>query len=831
MTGAAMNIIQPRPVSGARTIKRTLLGAAAVLISAIFTATLAAAQQVDEEKGIDQGNYNIKQSVEFGGRFTNVSGDEQTYNTFVNLQQGPRLLNFTTEMHSLDPHGSLFDRFYFSNFGYGGDPNVVSSVRISKNKWYSFSAMVRHDQNFWDYSLLANPFNPATPVGNAPPNFNPIINAPSNVLGTTIVAISPHYFNIRRNLQNYGITLLPDAKLRFRLGYNHNTNNGPSYSAIHQGTEQFLLQNVSSTMNQYRLGVDFRFLPRTNVSYDQIWSYYKTDPGQFDPNQQFSVGTGFPPVDLGVSWNPPSQPCNPTFQPGGLVNPKCSAYYNYNYHQRSRLNAPTEQISIESNFISSLQLSGKFSYTGGDLNNSSTQLGFNGLESRSSLAAYTQGGPLQGRQVSSYADFGATWQITKDFSLVDSFHYGNWREPAQFSASECSFFSNSLIVAPNVFASTATLPVSTCTAPANGVAGIPTHSTSSGPDVLLNVDANFLKQQITSNLIEGQIQISPKAGAYFGYRYTHRVIADNFFNLQNAIYYPNNAARGNCALLAGVLPDGCTQNTDGSISYTTPDATYGPPGVTNINSNTAVLGLWAKPVKNLTLNLDAEIGTADNTFTRLSPQNSQQVRARAQYRAKSWLNLSAFFLTTEGQNNLIAVNGDQHNRATGFSASVTPTEKLSAQIGYNYNNIYSNLYLCFTSSAAAPGLPACPGVTGLVQENLNYSSIVNTGFLDFLWTPLKRVTLEVGANLSGVSGSEVNLNPLSPMATAPLGPLNSTWYQPYGSVAYHFAKHWTGRARWDYYGYHEDLNGSYQDLYATRNFHANLITLSVRYGF
>ncbi len=40
--------------------------------------------------------------------------------------------------------------------------------------------------------------------------------------------------------------------------------------------------------------------------------------------------------------------------------------------------------------------------------------------------------------------------------------------------------------------------------------------------------------------------------------------------------------------------------------------------------------------------------------------------------------------------------------------------------------------------------------------------------------------------------------------TAPAGPLNSGWYQSYGSVAYHFAKHWTGRAHWDYYGYHED---------------------------
>jgi hypothetical protein len=48
---------------------------------------------------------------------------------------------------------------------------------------------------------------------------------------------------------------------------------------------------------------------------------------------------------------------------------------------------------------------------------------------------------------------------------------------------------------------------------------------------------------------------------------------------------------------------------------------------------------------------------------------------------------------------------------------------------------------------------------------------------------------------------------------------------------YQFAKRWTERAGWDYYGYQEDSDGSYQDLYAPGNFRANLITLSVRCAF
>jgi hypothetical protein len=795
---------------------------------ALLLAPAARAQQTDEEKGIDQGNYNIKQSIEFGGRFTNIVGDQQAYDTMVNLQQGPRLLNFTTEMRSLDHHGTFFDRFYFSNFGYGGDPNVVSTLRISKNKWYAFDAMFRHDENFWDYSVLANPFNPAPPPANAPPNFNPIVNAPRTVLNTQVIAMSPHYFNTRRNMQNYNLLVLPDSKIRFRVGYYYNTNKGPAYDVIHEGTDQFLFQNLSATLAQYHFGVDFRFLPHTNISYDQTWSYYKTDPGTIDNNQQFSVGVGFPPVDLGASWNGP--PCNPAFQPGGIVVSTCNAFYDYQSHWRSRNNAPTEQISIQSNPISALQIAGKFTYTGSDFHIYDYQQSFDG-RARNNLASYAELGPTQGRHVASYGDFGATWQITHDFSLVESFHYGNWNEPAQYASTQCSFFSTSLVVPASVFAPTATLPSSSCPTPSNAVPGTPPHASGSAPDILVNLDSNFLKQKTISNLIEGQIQISPKAGAYFGYRYTRRVIADNFFNTQNAIYFPSNAARGNCALVGGVLPDGCTQNADGSISFVTPGATFQPATETDINANSGVLGLWWKPITHLTVNLDADLGSADNTFTRLSPRNYQQFRAKAQYRASAWLNFTGYFTTTDGQNPVANVNGAEHNRNAGFSLSLTPSEKLSAQIGYNYNNIHSELFVCFTSSEAPTNLPACPDVSGLLQQFSPYTSRVNTGFLDVIWSPINRLTLEVGANLSGVTGNELYFNTLSPIATDPAGPLNSNWYQPYGSVGYHFAKHWTGRARWDYYGYHEDSNGSYQDLYAPRNFHGNLVTLSVRFGF
>lgn len=110
-------------------------------------------------------------------------------------------------------------------------------------------------------------------------------------------------------------------------------------------------------------------------------------------------------MDLGVSFNP--APCTPTFLTGGIVSPTCSAYYNYSNYARTRINSPTEQVSLQSNFFPSVQFTGKYSYTGGNMGNSQDQLGFVGRESRTNLYDYSQGGPIMGRHISSYADFGA----------------------------------------------------------------------------------------------------------------------------------------------------------------------------------------------------------------------------------------------------------------------------------------------------------------------------------------------------------------------------------------------------------------------------------------
>jgi hypothetical protein len=779
----------------------------------LFTGVLAArSQQASEGDGINSGNYNIKQSIEFGYRFTDMTGSQATYDTFSNLQQGPRLLDMTLEMRSLNHQGQVFDRLYLSNFGYGGDPNNVSRLRMGKNKWYDFDALFRRDQNVWDYSLLANPLNPASTFANAPAGFNPII-------GT-----SPHLFNTRRRMGDYNLTLLPQSKIRLRLGYSRNVNEGPSFSSLHQGTEALLLQNYRNTVNAYRFGVDFKLLRKTNISYDQILNYFKGDTGQTDQNQNFALANGTP-VDIGVSLNAAAnQPCAATFLATGAVNPVCSGFLSYSRNGRVRTSMPTEQLSFQSTYFKNVDLSGRASYTGGDMNVFGYQELLTGRESRTNLRNNDVSGPASGRHVAASVDFGATWHITDKFRMLDTFTFSSFRNPAQFDSSNCQFFSPSLTTAPNIF-NPAAAPSITCTLPADGIVGTPAHSASSGADVFQSFSSLLLKQDQKTNLFQLEYDVSKQYGVRVGYRFRHRAIDDSDFERTAELFYPSNANRGDCALAAGVLPEGCTANGDGSFTFQTPLPIETDTGEVLINEHSGLLGVWARPIDAWRVNFDMEMASADNSFTRISPRQWQEYRLRTTYKVASWINLSGSVNVLEKRNNVTQVNNLQHNRLYGGTAMFEPNDRIAVELGYDYSDDFSQILICFVDTATPAVIAKCPAST-LSQELSIYTNKSHYGYFDVMWKPIHRLTAHVGYNITSTTGSALFLNP-----NAPTGPLNSSYHRPYGGFDYAIAKGWTGKAYWGYYGYHEDPSLVPQDLAAPRNFRGNLVTLSMRYAF
>jgi len=795
--------------------------------------------QDEEQKGVEQGNYNVKQSIEFGGRLAYIDGNSQAYDTFVNLQQGPRLFDFTTEMTSLNHHGTLFDRLYFSNFGYGGDPNNVSRLRASKNKWYNFDAQFRRDENTWDYLLQANPLNRTTPFANGPAGYG----APTCT--ACVQTNSPHLFDTRRRMSDYSLLLFPDSKVRFRGGYSRTIVEGPVFTSIHQGTEQALLEDYKTTVNIFRFGIDIKALPRTNISFDQLWTFYKGDSTTTDQNQTFQVSPT-QLVDLGRSFNSgASQPCAATFLASGFVNPTCSAYFSYFDHGRTRTKLPTEQVSLQSNYFKSWDISARGIYSSGNTDVFGYNESIFGRESRTNLRNQSNTGPIFGRRVSVTAELGATWHITDKLSFLDSFHFSNWRIPAEFDSSACSFFSASLLVPANAFAAAFPVPL-TCAPPTGSPAGNPVHTASSGPDLSLLDVSQFLKQDEKTNLAELDYRFSSRLGVRGGFRYRDRLIADKTFASGTFVFFPtlqnsrippapyNTDANGN-PLTCPVANNfgGAT----GPCVLTMPGT--GDSSETPIHEYAGVFGVWARPTTNWRISFDADLMSADNTFTRISPRQSQEYRVRSKYKVASWLNLNGTATIWEGRNNVSQINDLQHNRTYGLSAMMQRSDRWGIDLGYDYNDVFSQILICYISSVTVggksipgPGIGVCPDVAGLVQQLSTYTNNSHYGYFDLRVTPFRPLTVHLGANITETTGSELRLDPQALIPIDVSGPLNSKWLHPTAGLEYKFSKEFTGKAYWDYYGYHEDpTTGAVIDIFAPRNFRANLITLSLRYAF
>jgi hypothetical protein len=801
----------------ARSVLRKILPLVSVGFLVLAAAPLASGQQ-QEQSGIESGNYIIKQSIEFGGRIVSTGGSRDTYNTFVNLQEGARLLDFTTEMTSKNHQGLLFDRLFFSNFGYGGDPNNVSILRVSKDKWYNFDAQFRRDINAWDYSLLANPLNPTTPTFvNAPAGFTPIISQ------------SPHSMDTVRRMSDVNLTLLPQSRIRVRLGYSRNIQEGPSFTTFHEGTEALLFQHIKTTVNSYRFGVDFKVLPKTNISYDQLFTYYKGDTGVMDQNQLFHLSNGVP-VDIGVSLNAgANQPCAGTFQVTGFVNPACNAYVSYTTNGRTRTSGPTEQISVQSNYFHNWDISARASYTGGNMLVDGYNEAFTGLSSRNFLADRNSTGPVIGRRVAATADVGATWHVTSKLNLSDSFHFANYHNPAEWDFALCEFFSNSMLVAPKAFSTTNALPA-TCSSPAGATVGTPVHSSSSAADITVGKSSQLLKVDEKNNLSEAAYQFSQHFGARLGFRYRSRMEADSDFESATFVFFPSLQNSRALTVPFNVDANGNTVNcpvannkADGTCIIT--PAPLLDTSSVPVHEYSGLAGLWAQPVNNWRISFDTEFMSADNAFTRISPRQTQEYRVRTKYRLAEWFTLGGSIRMWEGRNNVSEINNLQHNRAYGFYASFDKGSKTSLELGYDYADVFSQILICYTSSAAPAGLLKCPAST-LVQQVSTYMDHSHFIHFTLMVRPAKHLTARLGSNITVTNGSALLLTP-----NAPPGTLNSHYYQPYAGLDYDFAKRWTARANWGYYGYNEGLTAVPQDQIAPRNFRSNLETLSLRYAF
>jgi hypothetical protein len=786
-------------------------------------------QQTPETPGKASGNYNTQQNVEFGYRDSTIHGNQGNYDTFVNYASGWRLFDYDLNMHSINHEGLLFDDLSFDNFGYGGDPVSVSRLRIIKNKWYEFRASYQRYEYFFNYNLLANPLNPAT--------------FPTPVAITN----SPHALNYDRHMQEYDLLLLPESRLRFRLGYSRVTNGGPG-STTFEPTVAAVGANVQGITNEYRLGLDYRGLRQTTLSFDELLNYTRVNTFVSDQNFPFQLGNGTP-VDLGIVFQGTTPCARPVTNPATVpptVTSNCNGILSYSLLDAPSASFPVEKFSFQSGYFNNLEMSGSAAY--GNSKNAMTDLSelFNGWISRTGTRQSTTAGPAQAKRVVADANWAAEYQITQKLSLRDEFYYHNWRIPSSWATVETNLFAT----APGPGQAGLTLPISPAT-PANFATlcpppftstSCPQHNASSGPDLLNEAVSQFLGQNLRNNLVELKYTFTDHLSAYIGYFYQARTISDFSATFDTGeVYLPGGptgtaangflAARADCALSGGVLPAGCSLNSaTGVITEIGPES--GNDVSRNhyyIHENAGEFGISARIKDTLRVNTDVIAGYNNNSFTRISPRQLQSYKLHANYEPRPWANVTVSVDIQENRDNVYTVNNIEHARTYSLAAALTPRTNFTVDFGYGYMDAYTQTEICFPDSSALFTQP-CPvaNASSPLGTLSFYASRNNYAYSNMMWKPHKRVTALVGYLGSIVRGSTTFLNPLTPTGT-----LDFDYFTPFGSVAFDIYKGVSYRMAWNYYGYqdHGIANPVGLAPLPSQNFNGNNVTFVLGYAF
>lgn len=882
---AKRNELMPLRSSSTRTPDRSL---AMKVRFPMFVAVMLLCMSVlavCQEEGKIWGSYQANQSAEFGGRITGISGNENVYNTFVNLHDGPRLLDYTLSLRSLTGQGSLFDSLYLTNFGYGGDPLDLTRLRIQKNKKYDFSGSFRRDVSYFNYNTVVNPLNYGPNVSFIPgtTTINPL---PFNAFTTVSWNNALHLLNTRRKMGELNLTIAPESPIRLRLGWNRNYNRGPSFSSFHEGTDIQLFQDWANRQDEYHAGVDVRLAPRTTLSYDQYYTYGTVNTNFVDGNVGLYFINSVSPanaVDIGAIYYPYyGQPCtNVSVSPTNVVTPtNCGIWGSYTRVGPSKVTTPTEQLSFTSNYWKKLDISavGTYSSATSRINNYLEQ--GRTLVARNGELGFENSGPTRTRRIMTDGDFGLTYHINDSWAISDKFNWYYYRIPGKWNSSETICFPSVGGAATNVLTPFGFNGNTTC-------AGQPTvpgivHVASSPADFTSTLFNRYIGERRIFNTTYLQWDPTRRFGAEVGFRYGDRNLTIKDFDSSTAITVgPAVGAR---------VPGTKTTATD-EVSQET------------IHSYAALVGIKARPTDEWLINADGEFVSNSNQFEPIAPRNQQRVKVRSSYRMR-WGTIAGSLNALENRNSVIALNPDgtnafpssainprhqDHYRAYTFGFTTNMDKKLAVDFGYSYNDIFSSSGTCLMVSGNAPtstivplGGPIArcslinpPGVTNPVPGQampaiLDYASSVHNGYFNLIIKPVKRVTMIIGYDLTSDQGKNQWLradtqtpllfpidqlgnvivtsttvngvvvpNPVNgqvlagyaqgPNPWAPISPLNVNWHKPSGQLELELVKNVYFKGAYNFYEYDEKTPAN--QVVKSRFFRANVGTLSLKYAF
>ncbi len=791
-------------------IRRLGEGAAAAmlaLIAGVAAAQTPAAAGSTPEMSIPSG-YTVHQSVDLGGRIAGINGGGAMYDTLVNLQSGPRVLNQTFEMRA-NPGNETgpFDVLNAVSSGFGGDPNDFARLDFSKGKVYDFSGMFRRDRQYMDYDLLGNaniPSGQSIPIGPA--------TAPTGALPYAQMDQSAFLFNTVRRMSDVNLTAAPLAKVTYRFSYSQDVFEGPSLTPSGYsfgGSYSNIVEEFQRNSGDNFLGgIDWKPVRNTRLTYEEeidhekVNSYFNLAPGAF--NVAEADGT---PAALLASYftltpytssscNANSLNGNPILSAstmaGGIpvVNPACAVVTNYSRSAPTRILFPTEIFRLQSSSIKNVALNGDVRYTNANMNMPAYYESFQGLTTAGKSGAttglvYTAAGSAR-RQVIA-ADFGAVWQFSNRVSLEEQVTFSNAHQPGATTM--------------------------------NGLTTLLTGTAAGSETINSPTTATVVSAPTTplTSTFEGSGDIGLPLPQYFG----QKSVENNFTLSWDA------TSRATFALTYRHSLHDIDQTAYAYATSTAP-ATW-TPTIVDINGDGAIVNAALRPTNNWELNGSVEAMYNDNALTPMGFRQLREYRVHTIYRPKAWATISGAFTDRERHNNtdnlspadLTASNTAyagpldhaDHSRFVSVGTDLFPNEHFGVDLNYAYSDVYMADNICYLggASAALPLAAATPSGTACPQTAQNRGGGYDFGpaldfidaptqsaFVAFDVAPTRRLQANLGYNVSAVSGNQFFNDP-----RAVNGSLNSTYQSPFVNIAWKYGAGWTWKAQYNFYGYGE----------------------------
>ena len=153
------------------------------------------------EAGRQWGIYSTRSSMEIGHRFEDTQGSRERFLSDVNVRGGFRLLDYSLDMRAQPGTGLLFDFMKVDVNNAGGDVAQNMTIRFDKNRVYHFDGQIRRFNYF---------------------------RTPGQEF-----ALGFRNHDLRQQMSDFRLRVLPQRKVSFNLGYGRNMAKGrfnPTYT-------------------------------------------------------------------------------------------------------------------------------------------------------------------------------------------------------------------------------------------------------------------------------------------------------------------------------------------------------------------------------------------------------------------------------------------------------------------------------------------------------------------------------------------------------------------------------------------------------------------------